>query len=207
MLHAAYYVFNLPRATLAPPPATLKRWDALLEGGQRVVGVAGSDAHGFPISLGPLRRTVFPYEVHFRSVNNHLLIAEALNGDLEHDRALTLEALRNGRGFIGYDLAAPTRGFHYTAHGYDRVAHMGEEITIQDGVTLQIRLPHTEAECRLIHNGQVVQAWSRQAYCSYITTRPGAYRLEAYLPFNGRLRGWIFSNPIYLRALEKAPRI
>jgi hypothetical protein len=28
---------------------------------------------------------------------------------------------------------------------------------------------------------------------------PGVYRVEAYIEFKGKRRGWIFSNPIYVK--------
>ncbi|MHB1120566.1 MAG: hypothetical protein ACYC11_10945, partial [Bellilinea sp.] len=35
---------------------------------------------------------------------------------------------------------------------------------------------------------------------AYITKEPGVYRVESYIRYLGKLRGWIFSNPIYLRS-------
>jgi hypothetical protein len=34
---------------------------------------------------------------------------------------------------------------------------------------------------------------------AYLATEPGVYRVEAWRRFRGRKRGWIFSNPIYVR--------
>ncbi|MFM8321215.1 MAG: CehA/McbA family metallohydrolase [Chloroflexota bacterium] len=198
-LHGLYYAFNPQRIAHGPFPQALQRWDELLAAGQRVAVVGGSDAHGFIHSLGPIRRVLFPYEFHFQAVNTHLLLDKPLCGELEEDRAALLRALRLGRAFIGYDLPASTRGFRYTAHGYDQTATMGEEISAQRGVTLQVRLP-AKAECRLVRHGQVVQRWDNQQHCSYITSQPGAYRVEVYLQFQGARRGWIFSNPIYVKS-------
>ena len=75
---------------------------------------------------------------------------------------------------------------------------MGEEISARGGVTLQARLPNM-AEIRLIKDGQMVRKWKHQQVCAHITTLPGAYRLEAYRTYLGKKRGWIFSNPIYVR--------
>jgi hypothetical protein len=35
--------------------------------------------------------------------------------------------------------------------------------------------------------------------CAHTATLPGAYRVEAYIDYLGLKRGWIFSNPIYIR--------
>jgi hypothetical protein len=74
---------------------------------------------------------------------------------------------------------------------------MGEETSSKGGVTFQIRLPRP-VECRLIHNGKMIKTWNNREILSYTTTEPGAYRVEAYIPFSGKDRGWIFSNPIYV---------
>jgi hypothetical protein len=198
-LRALYYVFNPRRVAHGPSPEALQRWDALLESGQKTVAVGGTDAHAIPYRLGPIRRVIFPYEFHFQTVNTHLLVERPLSGELESDRKLVLEALGRGRSFIGYDLPAPTRGFRFTAHGYGETVAMGEEISAIRGVTLQIRLPQ-RADCRLIRHGQVVESWTGQQHYSYITSQPGAYRVEAYIDYLGKRRGWIFSNPIYVKS-------
>jgi hypothetical protein len=197
-LHAIYYALNPQRIASGPFPETLRRWDRLLASGQRVAALAGSDAHALPGRMGPLRRTLFPYEFHFRAINNHLMVKDALTGEVDHDRDLIIEALATGRSFIGYDLPASTRGFRFTAHGLKGKVTMGEEITAQNGVTLQIRLP-LPVECRLIRNGENLRSWERSETCAHITTEPGIYRVEAYIEYLGKRRGWIFSNPIYVK--------
>jgi len=197
-LHAIYYAFNPKKVAHGPFPEALRRWDELLATGQRIVAIGGTDAHALPARLGPFHRVLFPYEFHFRTINNHVLAEKPLTGNLEADRQMILEALAKGRSFIGYDLPASTRGFHFIAYGYDQVALMGQDISIQKGVTLQIHLPRP-AECRLIKDGELAQRWEKQENCMYITSKPGVYRVEAYLQYEGRRRGWIFSNPITLK--------
>jgi hypothetical protein len=74
---------------------------------------------------------------------------------------------------------------------------MGDEISIENGITIQIRLPFP-TEVRLLHNGQVIKTWEKRETCTHITTEPGVYRVEAFIRFAGKKRGWIFSNPIYV---------
>jgi hypothetical protein len=196
-LHAIYYAYNFPRVAHGPFPQALQKWDELLTKGQKVVAIGGSDAHGLPAKLGPLHRTVFPYQDHFRAINNHLLIGKPLTGDVADDRRLVLEALERGRLFIGYDLPAPTRGFRFSAQGKEQTAQMGEEISARNGVTLQIRLP-APVECRLIKDGELLKTWEKRDTIVHITTEPGIYRVEVYINYLGKKRGWIFSNPIYV---------
>jgi hypothetical protein len=197
-LHAIYYAFNPRRIANGPFPEALRKWDELLVSGQRVVAIGGSDGHALPARMGPLRRTLFPYEFHFQAVNTHLLVPEALTGDVETDRRLIYDTMAVGRLFIGYDLPASTRNFRFTAQGLEQKATMGEEILVHNGVTLQIRLPRP-VECRLVMNGKVIKNWSKRETCTFITSEPGVYRVEAYIDYLGRRRGWIFSNPIYIK--------
>ncbi len=195
--HAIFYALFPQWIARGPFPEALTRWDALLRAGHRTVAIGGADAHALRYRFGPLTRVLFPYAFHFRAVNTHLLLPAPLSGDLETDRAAVLDALRQGRAFIGYDLPASTRGFRFRAHGREAHAEMGGRIALQGGVTLQIRLPE-RAECLLLRNGETVRTWTRQTACVYIARQPGVYRVEVYRRFGGRRRGWIFSNPIYI---------
>lgn len=197
-LHALFYAFNPTRIAHGPFKETLRIWDSQLATGRRVVAIGGSDAHAFPASLGPIHRTLFPYEFHFHAINTHLLTSEPLKGDEIEDRRIILDALRQGHAFIGYDLPAPSNGFRFTASGENGIVWMGEEISIARGITLQIKLPQ-RAECHLIKDGKVIKTWHNRETCTHITSVPGVYRVETYINYLGHHRGWIFSNPIYAR--------
>jgi hypothetical protein len=197
--HAIYYALNPRRVSHGPFPATLQKWDELLNQGQRVAAIGGSDAHAFQARLGPLRRVLFPYTFHFNAINTHLLIPKPLTGSVVEDRRQVLEALGSGRGFVGYDLPARTSGFRFTARGHEGTAWMGEEVPVKGGVTLQIRLPRP-AEMLLIKDGKPVKTWRKRETSTYITNEPGVYRVEVYIEYLGKRRGWIYSNPIYVRS-------
>ncbi len=186
-------------ATIAhgPLPETLTLWDDLLATGNSVVAVGGSDAHALHKTLGPIRKTIFPYEFHFGAINTHIFTPGPLSGELNADRRMVLQALREGHAFIGYDRPASTRGFRFTAQ-CEETAIMGDSVRLREGVTLQIRMPG-EAECRLIKDGKLLQTWHNREICAHITTEPGVYRVECYIRYLGKRRGWIFSNPIYVR--------
>jgi hypothetical protein len=195
---ALWYAFNPSRIARGPIPETIMIWDRLTGTGNKIVGVGGSDAHAMHANLGPIKRTLFPYHYHFRSVNTHLLLPNTLSGDINTDKSMIYDALRQGHAFIGYDLPHSTRGFRFTGTGIGANAVMGDEISAGDGITLQITLP-SQAECILIKDGQAIKHWRDKQNCSYSATRPGIYRVEVYKPFLGRRRAWIFSNPIYIR--------
>ncbi|MCL4274594.1 MAG: CehA/McbA family metallohydrolase [Anaerolineales bacterium] len=197
-LHGAFYAYFPAFVANQPIPNTLSRWDELLATGKKVVAIGGSDAHALHMNMGPLHRVIFPYEFHFRTVNTHTLLSGPLSGDLTSDKALIYKALAAGHCFVGYDLPAPTRGFRFTAQGREGVAKMGDEIPAKFGVTLQAKLP-SPAEIRLLKDGQVIQTWKNKDACTHITAEPGVYRIEAYRRYLGKRRGWIYSNPIYVR--------
>jgi hypothetical protein len=202
-LHAIYYAFNPKRVARGPVQGILKKWDELLAEGRRVVAIGGTDAHAFPVRLGPLRRILYPYEFQFHTINTHLLVPRSLTGEVVDDRRMIIEAFRQGHAFIGYDLPAPTRGFTFTAHGMDATASMGDEVSAEKGITFQIRLPQSagshEVECCLLRDGKTVKTWRNKPLITHIAVEPGVYRVEVYIHYLGKRRAWIFSNPIYVR--------
>ncbi|GAP20122.1 CehA/McbA family metallohydrolase [Leptolinea tardivitalis] len=195
---ALFYAFFPQFMAHGPIPETLKNWDRLLASGRPVSAVAGSDSHALKKSLGFIHHTIFPYTFHFSAINNHILLPTPLRGDLAYDRGAILTALARGNNFIGYDRAAQTKGFRFSANNRKGNASMGDEIKVEDGVTLQVKLPRT-AELKLLCNGEVIRHWQNTTNGALVTTQPGVYRVEAYINYLGKRRGWIFSNPIYIR--------
>lgn len=196
-LHGVLYAFFPEFIARHPIPATLRKWDELLTK-NRVVAIGGSDAHAHEMHLGPFRRVIFLYEFHFKAINTHVILPNPFTGEANTDKKMIYDSLSAGHCFIGYDLPASTRGFRFTAQGREADVIMGDEIPARGGVTLQVRTP-SSAEIRLIKDGKLIQMWKNQAIIAHITTEPGVYRVEAYRRYLGRKRGWIFSNPIYVR--------
>jgi hypothetical protein len=196
-LGGLFYAYFPEFIANAPPTAALKKWDELLMAGKKVVAIGGSDAHALKVRLGPIHRVIFPYEYHFHAINTHLLVESPLSGDLIIDRRMIIEALRRGHVFIGYDLPASTRGFRFTAAGKDQTAISGDTIFLDTGITIQVRLPRT-AECRLIKDGITLRTWNNRDICTEVINQPGIYRVECYITYLGKSRGWIYSNPIYV---------
>lgn len=195
---AIKYAFNFDDVAHGPFPQTLKKWDELLSNGKPVVALGGSDAHAMNGSLGPIKRTLFPYKQHFQAVNTHLLTNKRLSGNLNLDKRLIYEALAMGHAFIGYDLPARTEGFRFTAHMKDHKATMGDTIDAKESITLQIKLPKA-VECHLLKDGEIVRSSRKRVSMVHKVDSPGVYRVEAYIEFKGKRRGWIFSNPIYIQ--------
>ena len=196
-LHGIFHAFFPALVAHGPLPAAIDRWNRLLADGP-CVAIGGSDAHALQLRSGPLRRKVFPYDYHFRSVNTHVMLERSLTGDVEGDARAIYSSLAAGRCFIGYDLPRQTRGFRYSAHGANAQAMMGGQITSRAGVTLHAKLPDF-AEIRLLKDGRPVQIVKCGQAITHRALEPGAYRVEAYRRYLGRRRTWIISNPIYVR--------
>ena len=64
-------------------------------------------------------------------------------------------------------------------------------------VRFEINAPG-QAHIKLRRNGQVI-AQTRGASLRYASHQPGIYRVEAWRRAWGKARGWVFSNPIYVK--------
>lgn len=197
---AVRYALNPELGMRGPFPESLRQWDALTTAGRRVVAIGGADAHGTEYRLGGLRRVIFPYEFLFRQVNTHLLLNEPLTGAYQPDRAAVLKALGRGHAFVAYDGAAPARGFRFSASSDRGLVLMGDEVYNRTGLTVQIASP-AAARLRLLRNGAEVRTWQAATNVTHIIPagESGVFRVEAHLPYRGGSRGWVFTNPIYVR--------
>jgi hypothetical protein len=174
------------RAIGGPPEGNLREWDRLCQA-RRVVAIGGLDAHQIGIRIAghvPLR--LMGYKRSFRQLHTHVLAARPLTRELEQDRALVYDALREGRCYIANDELADARGFAFS--------HMGEQLPFEEGMTLHARTPQP-AHIRLLRDGNLI-AETTARELNHSIELPGVYRVEAKL--GGR--PWIFSNPAYLRA-------
>ena len=201
-LQAVFLAFAPQFMAHGPLISALEKWDELLLSGMKVVAVGGSDAHALHLSMGPIKRTVFPYEYHFNAVNTHLIVMKGITGDLASDKNEIYGAIQAGHAFIGYDLRNPTHGFRFSAQAESKDAIMGDDLVFSQGLTLQIRVPG-KAEIRLLKDGKVIKQWDGQEFCTYLTNEDGIYRVECYINYLGKKRGWIFSSPIYAKKVKQ----
>lgn len=185
------------RMSVGPLERTLELWDELIATqNKQIVAIGGVDAHQIPRKIGPFTIYLYPYLHHFKSVTTHILSPKPLSGSFSDDRNMIIKSLSQGHCFVAYDLPAPTEGFKFSVNNDDGQFIMGDEVKVKRGLTFQIRLPQRTL-CRLLKNGNLIKEWREQDVCTHITTEPGVYRVEAFIPYKGKMRGWIFSNPIY----------
>ncbi|HVP35987.1 MAG TPA: hypothetical protein VMT04_03230 [Terriglobales bacterium] len=179
-----------PRKSLdSPTERILSKWDELnLK--RKICGIGAVDAHAHPYKLGPLKLTIFPYEVQFKSIRTHLILDEPLSSDFEKGKAQIFSALLNCNVFASNYRRGEAKGFLFFAEGKRCSARMGEEIHLEESPELFIKTPD-KAEIRLIHNGRLIIKIKGKEL-AYRPEEKGIYRVEA---FKGD-KGWIFSNHI-----------
>lgn len=183
--------------TLGPLERSLKLWDELLSKHNKpVIAVAGNDAHANRVSAGPFSKVIYPYDFQFSAFCNHLLVPKPLTGEIHEDRRMIYEAIRNGNMFLAYDLPHATRGFRFSVNHNDGQFWMGGTVRAESGMTFQVRLP-MRTHVRLLKDGKVIREHDDREVLTHISKEPGVYRVEVYIDYLGRHRGWIFSNPIY----------
>jgi hypothetical protein len=98
-------------------------------------------------------------------------------------------ALRAGRCYLGLDYLGSPKGFEFEG--------MGEEVAAGPR-TLHAQVPRPAALTLLRDGDPIARADGTEI--SVDVEEPGVYRVEATLPYRGRDRAWILSNPVYLRA-------
>jgi hypothetical protein len=180
----------------APFPEVLAKWDELLATGQRVVAIGGSDAHAMSFTWRGITRTVYPYDFLFQAVNTHLLLPAPLADELDQAKSQIYEALKAGHCFVGYDAIGSPSGFRFTATSGQNQALMGDILPLNGQVRVQVASPQP-AYLRLIKDGRPVLE-KQTATLEWVAAAPGVYRVEAYRRYWGELRGWVFTNPIYI---------
>jgi hypothetical protein len=149
------------------------------------------------VVFGPLEpgRKLFhvqldPYERSTRFVNTHLLAQELTE-------PAVLDALRAGRGYIGFDLIADSSGFRWFAREGATTTVMGETGKFSGDTRLHAVSP---LPCRftIVQDGQPVHQAEGRAL-DWTPSGPGNYRVEAELKIRDEWLPWVYANPIQLQ--------
>jgi len=179
-----------PRKSLdSPTERVLSKWDELNQK-RRVCGIGGVDAHAHLYKFGPLKLSIFPYEVQFKSIRTHLVLDQPLSSDFEKAKNQIFSALINCNAFASNSKRGEAKGFLFYAEGKKSIAKIGEEMNLEEAGSLVVKTP-AKSEIRLIHNGKLINI-SEGKELIYHPKEKGIYRIEA---FKGD-KGWIFSNHI-----------
>ncbi len=184
---------------LRRPDENLSRFDEVAAT-RRVFLTAGLDAHsaigfhmfGDEIGSRIVGMKVDPYTDIFRIARMHVLI------DGQLDSGSLLNAIKDGKFFVGFDVLGDTRGFRFTTS--DGIG-VGGETTFASGMKLRATSPQS-SRIVILRNGQKVAESSNVMELTTDATGPAAYRVEVYREGLGAGFDnvpWILSNPIYVR--------
>jgi hypothetical protein len=138
-----------------------------------------------------------PYYRSFRNVATHVLAPELTEAAIRN-------ALRNGHAYVSHDWMCDPTGFQFAliptseeAVDTERRVLMGEERKYVPGMSLQAQFP-VSCRIRLLSGGRVIAERSGDRL-EHVVREPGVYRVEGWLDLHGESRGWLYSNPIYVR--------
>lgn len=137
-----------------------------------------------------------PYHRMSRLVNTHVLAREL-------SEPAILDALRQGRAFVGFNLLADSTGFQWLATNRFGMAVMGQNLPWNDETLLHAAAP---CPCRftILKDGVPVSHHEGREF-RWKPPGPGKYRVEAELKVRGRWTPWVYANPIALRPPDAEP--
>ncbi len=181
------------KSMVGPTDRILRIWDEMNRQ-KKTVGIAGVDAHAFPVKLGPFTVEIFPYKVHFRCLRTHILLPEPMASDFPTASRQLYDAIRDCRVFCSNMRWGNAEGFRFEAANDETAVTCGGEVAAGRDTVLTVRLPE-RARLRVIHDGAAMLE-SDTDRLELKSPEPGLYRVEAW---KGS-RGWIFSNHIRVLA-------
>ncbi len=143
-----------------------------------------------------------PYERSARFVNTHLLAKDLTERSI-------IDAIRQGRAFVAFNMIGDAGGFAYVAQGGDKQVTMGERINLTPDLKLRAESP-LSCKFTLVRNGETVTTQEGKTF-EFAVKDPGKYRVEAALKAVGALSpylawdSWVITNPIEVAAPSAAP--
>jgi len=187
-------VFTPRRGLRGPTDRVLGKWDELSEN-SLVAAIGSADVHAHAFRKGPIKVTIFPYKVQFRSIRTHLLLTSPLSSEISEAKTQIYDAIRNCHAFVSNFKWGDARTFRFYAQCDDKIFQMGEKVIFEDGLMIIMKAP-SDAHVRIIRNGKLLRALTGCAFALPVEL-PGLYRVELFR----NNRGWIFSN--HLRICTK----
>ncbi|MDD3248931.1 MAG: CehA/McbA family metallohydrolase [Smithella sp.] len=194
---SALLSFLFPAFVLkGPRRITLERWDALNQI-RKTVGIGELDNHATVKKLLGIRFVAFPFHRAFAFIRTHILTKTGFTGNNQQDIAMVYESLLHGRCYFALEYFRRTKGFQFTVEQDQKVFHMGDTVLLSGDTQLSVSCP-AKALIRVIRNGRE-KHWAIGNQLSIKIDKTGVYRVETYLKAAGKIRPWIFSNPIFIK--------
>ena len=190
-------------ASLLDRPATLDRWQTLLEN-RRVVALGAADAHGGPgRRVEEQRRSLLStigipsYEASFRELSVRAVLDRPFSGNAAADAHALFAAIRAGRVFTVIDALASPALLDL------RAVPSGAGVSVAAGAAM----PRDGQLVLIGPKGELARAGGELRF-DVPADRPGAYRVEVHLPGapGEPPVPWLVSNPVYVGAFEAPSR-
>lgn len=182
-------VWSPRKSLVGPSDRILYVWD-ILNTRRPIAGLAGVDAHAWPYPLGPFTISIYPYKVHFRTLQTHMILDTQPPGNPAGFRAALLDAIRGCRLYFSNERWGATRGFRMHVESNGMSAGIGQTADLGGGPRLHARWPG-EARYEVVYNG--FPMWKGTgSELSHKLTLPGVYRVALYR----RNRIWLITNHI-----------
>lgn len=175
-----------------PHKETMQKFDELSQV-QKIVLAGEVDNHKSLVKYENKEFRIFPYDIAFRSITNHLLLTEPLSKDFKTAKRQILNTIAKGNFFVSFDFVHDPTDFIFEVECNGTAAIMGDEIEYASDGEIIISLPD-DANISLLRNGEVIQQVSGYELVTELSS-PGVYRTTAEK--DGL--AWIMSNPIYVR--------
>jgi hypothetical protein len=182
-------LFTPRRGLRGPTSRILQKWDALAQS-RNIAGIGSADVHAHAYRKGPLKVTIFPYKVQFRSIRTHLMLQEPLSHDIKIAKEQIFEAIRDCRVYVSNYRWGDAGGFRFYARSDNAVFYPGQSTALTKKLTLIVTSP-LKARLKLIRNGVCISELSGDSL-KWPLTDNGVYRVELHR----RGRGWVYSNHI-----------
>lgn len=185
------------------PDTALGNWDGLMQQ-RRVLGVAGSDAHG---GIGNRvedqsqrwSMRIPSYEASFRAFSTNIQLNQPLTGDAARDAATLADMLKAGRFYTEVDAVATGSTLEFTGRTSEESVEQGSLLGGEGVATFRAHAMLPRGAVLVAYtNGQVV-AESRTGTLEFTSDRQGGHRVEVHVPGAPGTPPvpWLVSNPIF----------
>ncbi len=189
---------------LAYPSQQMKAFD-FLNTRRKIVGIGSIGASGIT-RIGKDSNWHFPtYQSLLDLVHTVIVTKVPFNGLYHHDRAILLNAIRNGNDFVAFSGLEHARGFLFTAKSDTSEAILGDSLRLVDHAVLDVAIPDSQnVETQIVRDGKIIATYKNKGTVALQVNSPGEYRVQVFqkrtmLPFFlSRSFPWILSNPIYI---------
>lgn len=177
-----------------PHVATLQRWDKLNQE-KKIIGFGELDNHATKKRVLGITFVAFPFDRAFKFIRTHVLTNKPLCKDKQKDIENIINALVHGRAYFTLEYFHKASGFNFFIKQKGLSYQMGDSLKLKDA-RLHVLLP-AKAFVRVIRNGSL---WTKDIASEFSRqiSEPGIYRVEILRKAYGKLRPWIFSNPIFV---------